>query len=81
MDDNITIQPKKQTVGFKVNNNFFCDIVLLGKGLKIYVNLKSNDLQDPQKIARDISNVGHWGNGSYEIKINNAENIDYITVV
>ncbi len=78
IDDNITIQPKKQTIGFKVDNNFFCDVVLQGKGLKIYLNLKSGDLLDEKKVSRDVSNVGHWGNGSYEIKLADLEDIDYI---
>lgn len=78
LDDNVTTQPKKQTIGFRVDNNIFCDIVLQGKGLKIYLNLKSGDLQDQKKIARDVSNVGHWGNGSYEIKLTDLEDIDYI---
>ncbi|MEG0927172.1 DUF5655 domain-containing protein [Chryseobacterium sp.] len=78
LGEDVTIQPKKQTVGFKVNNNIFCDIVLQGKGIKIYVNLKSGDLQDQKKVARDVSNVGHWGNGSYEIKVTDLDDIDYI---
>jgi predicted transport protein len=78
LDDNVTVQPKKQTIGFKVDNNIFCDIVLLGKGLKLFLNLKSGDLQDQKSIARDVSNVGHWGNGAYEIKLNDLEDIDYI---
>ncbi len=77
MADNITIQPKKQTIGFKIDSNIFCDIVLQGKGLKIYLNLKSGDLQDQKLVARDVSNVGHWGNGSYEIKLSDFEDIDY----
>lgn len=78
LEDNVSAQPKKQTIGFKVDNNIFCDIVLQGKGLKIYLNLKSGDLQDQKQIARDVSNVGHWGNGSYEIKLSDLEDIDYI---
>lgn len=78
MDDNVSVQPKKQTVGFKIDNNFFCDIVLQGKGLKIYLNLKSGELQDQKNVARDVSNVGHWGNGSYEIKLADLDDIDYI---
>jgi predicted transport protein len=35
-------------------------------------------LQDSKKTDRDVSNVGHWGNGSYELKMNDAEDIDYI---
>jgi len=78
IDDNISVQPKKQTIGYKVDNSIFCDIVLQGKGLKIFLNLKSGELQDSKNIARDVSNVGHWGNGAYEIKISNLEDIDYI---
>lgn len=76
--DNVTTQPKKQTIGFKVDNNIFCDIVLQGKGLKIYLNLKSSELLDQKGIARDVSNIGHWGNGAYEIKITDLEDVDYI---
>ncbi|NDV97131.1 hypothetical protein D0T84_19815 [Dysgonomonas sp. 521] len=76
--DNITMQPKKQTIDFRIDNNIFCDIILQNKKLKIYVNLKSGDLQDQKKIARDVSNVGHWGNGSYEIKLTDLDDIDYI---
>lgn len=76
--DNITMQPKKQTIDFRIGNNIFCDIILQNKKLKIYVNLKSGDLQDQKEIARDVSNVGHWGNGSYEIKLTDLDDIDYI---
>ena len=78
LDDNVNIQPKKQTIGFKIDNAIFCDIVILNKGLKIYINLKSGDLLDEKKIARDVSNKGHWGNGSYEIKLTDTENFEYI---
>lgn len=78
LGENITINPKKLYIGFKVDNNTFCDIVLQGKGLKLFLNLKAGDLQDPKSIARDVSNVGHWGNGSYEIKLTDLEDIDYI---
>ncbi|MCB0660222.1 MAG: hypothetical protein KDC04_04760 [Saprospiraceae bacterium] len=35
-------------------------------------------MQDQKQIARDVSIVGHWGNGSYEIKLTDLEEIDYI---
>lgn len=78
LDDSISYQAKKQTIGFKIEANIFCDIVILSKSLKMYLNLKSGELQDEKKIARDVSNVGHWGNGSYEIKMKDTENIEYI---
>jgi hypothetical protein len=52
MDDNVSVQPKKQTVGFKIDNNVFCDIVLQGKGLKIYLNLKKRRIARPKKYSQ-----------------------------
>ena len=77
-DDNISINPKKYFIGFQVNKKSFTDIVLLKKGLKIYLNLKSGELEDTRKISRDVSNVGHWGNGAYEIQMKDDSEIEYI---
>lgn len=76
--DDIALNPRKHFVGFKVNGNTFCDVVFQSKSLKLFINLKSGELEDAKEIARDVSNVGHWGNGAYEIKFKNTENIEYI---
>jgi len=79
LDDNVAIQAKKYWISFTINNNIFSDIVLQNNGLKIYINLKFGDLQDPNQIARNVSNIGHYGNGAYEIKINDLDDdIDYL---
>jgi len=76
--DDISLNPRKHFIGFKTQGNTFCDIVFLNKGLKIFLNLKSGELEDLKGIARDVSNIGHWGNGAYEIKINNSDEIEYV---
>lgn len=78
LDDNVTSFAKKKTIGFKIENQIFCDFVLQNKGLKIYLNLKSGDLEDAKEVSRDVSNVGHWGNGSYEIKVSDLEDMEYL---
>ena len=50
----------------------------LKQRVKNLYKLKSGDLLDEKKIARDVSNKGHWGNGSYEIKLTDTENFEYI---
>ena len=27
--------------------------------------MKKGNLNDPNKLTRDVSSVGHWGNGDY----------------
>lgn len=78
LDDNININPRKFFVGFQYNKKSFTDAVILKRGLKIYLNLKSGDLDDARGIARDVSNVGHWGNGAYEINLNDDSDFEYI---
>ena len=73
----IDIEPKKLYIAFKKNKNI-ADIVVLKNGLKIFINLKKGELDDPKKIMRDVSKIGHWGNGDYDIMISNTENLEYI---
>lgn len=75
--DGIKIRPRKPYIGFVAKTNF-TDVLLQKSKIKIWVNLKKGDINDPKKLARDVSNVGHWGNGNYEINISNDENLEYI---
>jgi predicted transport protein len=40
--------------------------------------MKKGELNDPKNLARDVSKIGHWGNGDYEIQIMNPEDIGYL---
>ncbi|MDD5691722.1 MAG: DUF5655 domain-containing protein [Candidatus Omnitrophica bacterium] len=75
--DGITIRPRKWYIGFVAKTNF-TDVLLQKSKIKIWLNLKKNSIDDPRKLARDISNVGHWGNGDYEISISDDKNLEYI---
>jgi predicted transport protein len=35
-------------------------------------------LDDPKKMARDVSEVGHWGNGDYQVLVESNEEFDYL---
>lgn len=77
LSDDIEIQPKLDYIAFKKNSNI-ADICIQKKGLKIWINLKKGQLEDPKNIMRDVSEMGHWGNGDYEIVVTDTENIEYI---
>lgn len=78
LTDDIEIIPKKLYIAFKKDKRNICDIEIQNKSLKMTVNVKNGLLDDAKKIARDISNIGHWGNGDYEIKINSDKDLEYI---
>jgi len=75
--DNLEIKPKKVYIAFVSGRNVV-DILPQRKALKIWLNMNKGELDDPKGIAKDVSTTGHWGNGDYEIKISDDENLEYI---
>ena len=75
---NVEIKATKLYVAFTVNGSNFTDIAIQKKALKLWINLSKGDLEDPYKLARDVANIGHHGNGDYQLSISNADKLDYI---
>lgn len=71
------IVPKKMYIAFKLNKNIV-DIEIQKKSLKIWINLKKGQLDDPKKIMRDVSATGHSGNGDYEVIVSDTKDLEYI---
>lgn len=63
-------------ISYKFSKNFV-DIVVQTKDLKLYLNMKFNELQDEKNLARDVTNKGHLGNENIEVKLETKENIPY----
>jgi len=78
LGDDIDVKFRKDYVGFKRNKRTFTDIMVSKKFIKIWFNLTKGELDDPKNICRDVSNIGHWGNGDYEIRITDDENFEHI---
>ena len=78
LTDDVEIKPQKHYVAFKKDRRNICDIEIQKNGLKITVNLKKGELDDPRGIMRDISGVGHLGNGDYGVKVTDDRNLEYI---
>lgn len=74
----LEITPKKLYVAFKQGKNNIVDIHIQSKSLKIWINAKKNELDDPKKLTKDVSNLGHWGNGEYEVTVADTKNLEYI---
>lgn len=63
---NVTVEPKKLYIAFKAPKNF-ADIEVQKHGLKVFINVSKGTLNDPDELAEDVSNKGHWGNGDYKV--------------
>ena len=80
LDEKIIEEAKKLYIAYKTSTNF-TDIVVKQYGLKIFLNVKSGQLNDPQSLARDLEkprHIGHWGNGDYEVKLKKESDLETV---
>lgn len=71
------LRVNKYYVSFVARSNIV-DMNIQRKQLKIWINLSSGELDDPRGISRDVSSIGHWGNGDYEVIIRDDQQLDYL---
>ena len=75
----LEIIPRKTYISFKNNGVNIFDIEFKKNNLKMFINLKKGELKDPEKIARDVSTIGHHSVGDYDLDVNPVDsNIYYI---
>ena len=73
----IEIKPQKLYIAFKKDGNIAC-LELQKKKIKIYIGAKVGKLDDPKGIAKDVSKIGHFGTGNYEVQVNSDKDLEYI---
>lgn len=78
LKEGFEVVPKKLWISFRLDNTIVCDIKITPNSLIIYINLKKEQLNDAKKITRDISSVGHHGNGDYQVNVKNDDDLEYI---
>ncbi|MBP7796694.1 MAG: hypothetical protein KA059_07980 [Elusimicrobiales bacterium] len=80
LEKNIIEEAKAKYIAYKISTNFI-DVVVKQYGLKIFLNVKSGQLNDPQGLARDLTKpkmIGHWGNGDYEVKLKKESELEAV---
>jgi predicted transport protein len=77
LDPCISEEFLKLYVAYKAVTNFV-DIVPQAKRLLLSVNLGFHELHDPRGIARDVTDIGTWGNGDIDVGLASSEDIPYV---
>lgn len=77
IDENIEIKAKKKSIGMK-KERVFADLVFKKDKIKLFLNLKKGDLKENNELIRDVSKIGHWGSGDYEVTLSKKEDIPFI---
>lgn len=77
LDSAIRKEYKKDYIAYKVDTNF-TDIEPYKGHLKLWVNMPFDSVDDPELLCKDVTNIGHMGNGGAEIRINSTTDLDAV---
>lgn len=72
----LSIEPKKRYISFKFEKNGIFDVAILRSKILVWFNVRRGQLEDQNNITRDVSKVGHWGNGDYEMSLRSTIDIN-----
>ena len=64
-------------VAYKAETNFV-DVEGQAKGLCLYLNMPFDEIEDPESKCKDITNIGHLGNGCIKISLSTLKEIPYV---
>ena len=67
----------KLYVAYKAETNFV-DVVPQVSKLRLSLKMPFYELNDPKGIARDVTNLGRWGNGDVEVGLSDPDELTYV---
>jgi predicted transport protein len=68
IDSSIEETPKKNYIAYKTSQNFAC-LQTYKKKLTLFLKLDANEVNPMPKQGRDVSEIGHFGTGDFELII------------
>ncbi len=68
---------KKLYVAYKTTTNFV-DVVLQRKRLRLSLNMAFDEIDDPKGFAKDVTDLGRWGNGDVEIGLSSLDQLEEV---
>ena len=77
LDPCVTEEFLKFYVAYKAETNFV-DVVAQAKRLKLSLNMRFPEINDPKGLCKDVTGLGQWGNGDVEVSLASKEDLPYI---
>lgn len=66
----------KVYVAYKAETNFV-DIVPQARRLRLTLNMRFPDVNDPRGLCRDVTGMGKWGNGDVQFGLSTLDDVPY----
>jgi len=81
IDPSVNEEIKKIYIAFKATTNFV-DVIPRKGELRLTLNMKYSDLDDPKSLCKDMTDAVHWGNGDVQMHLTSPDQIpDVIAMI
>lgn len=77
LDSCVVEEYLKLYVAYKAETNFV-DIVPQAKRLRLSLNMRFDEIDDPKGICVDVTELGKWGNGDVMVSLSSFEELPYV---
>lgn len=77
LDPSVSEEVLKLYIAFKAETNFV-DVVPQKSRLRLSLNMAFHELHDPRGEAKDVTNLGRWGNGDVEVGLSSLDELPYV---
>lgn len=67
----------KTYAAYKAETNFV-DAIPQSKRLRLILNMLFSDINDPKNLCKDVSHLGHLGNGEVEVSLSYLAELPYV---
>ena len=75
--EGVTVHYNKHYISFKLDRNIV-DVKVQQKSVKVWFNVPYGELNDPESLTKDVSEIGHLGNGDYEATVRESGELVYL---
>ena len=75
LDEAVEESPKKLYIAYKISQNFVCMEIHKSKIL-LYLKIDPTSIKNIPDNCRDVSNIGHFGTGNFEVVVKSESDID-----
>ena len=77
LDPAVSEEFLKLYIAYKAETNFV-DVIPQATRLLLSINIPFQELNDPRELARDVTNLGRWGNGDSEVILDSSDDLPYV---
>lgn len=77
LDPCVSEEILKLYIAYKAETNFV-DVVPRAKRLRLSLNMRFHEINDPRRLCKDVTALGRWGNGDVEVGLSSLDDLPYV---